>query len=155
MKNKKMLLVIILCVVVVGVVVLILLGKDSTAKSYEGTWKLQTQVNIGSDELLIDEVLEISPENVFVGMGLKNCNSNGGNKWEKRCPECPPQVLMNEQDDIVAINFITPNGNAKLLCFENDGDTMTQIKCGQANGGTYKSNGGIDEELNVIYKKVK
>jgi len=152
---------------------------ESRRKSYIGTWELQTnetlvsyetkhadyfekgKYNIVKHELIIDEILEITDENVYYGISLSGCGNNYGEKWEKRCPQVPPLVRLNTNDEIVAINFISPDGDGSLLCFERDDDTITQIKCGTANSdeynteGLYTMNGGINEKFNIVYKKIK
>lgn len=157
-------------------------AKEERRKSYVGTWELQTnetlvsyetkhedyfekdKINVVKHELIIDEVLEITDENAYYGMLLSSCGPNrddSNGKWEKRCPTVPPIVRLNTNDKIVAINFISPNGDGSLLCFERTDDTITQIKCGTANSdennpeGLYSMNGGINEKFNIVYKKVK
>ena len=172
-------------IVVGGIFGTIFLGNlfdETRRKSYVGTWELQTdetlvtyeekykdyvekdKYNIFKRELIIDEVLEITDENSYYGVSLSSCGSNendSSGKWKKRCSQVPPIVRLNHNDKIVAINFISPDGEGSLLCFERTDDTITQIKCGTANSdkynteGLYTMNGGINEEFNIVYKKVK
>lgn len=157
-------------------------ANEERRKSYVGTWELQTnetlvsyetkhedyfekdKINVVKHELIIDEVLEITDENAYYGISLSSCGPNkddSNGKWEKRCPTVPPIVRLNTNDKIVAINFISPDGDGSLLCFEREGDTITQIKCGTANSdeynpeGLYTLNGGVNEEFNIVYKKIK
>lgn len=115
-------------------------------------------------EIIIDKVLEITDENVYYGISLSGCGPDEDDKdgrLEERCPTVPPIVGLNKNDKIVAIDFITPYGDGPLLCFKRNGDIITQIKCGTANAdelnpaGLYTMNGGVNEELNIIYKKIK
>lgn len=183
---KIFLILFIIAVLVVGSIFGVMLVKDlldeSRRKSYVGTWELQTtetlvsyetkhedyfekdKINVVKHELIIDEVLEITDENAYYGISLSGCGPNrddSNGKWEKRCPTVPPIVRLNDNDKIVAINFISPDGDGSLLCFKREGDTITQIKCGTANSdeynteGLYSMNGGINEEFNIVYKKVK
>lgn len=165
-----------------GVILVKNLIDESRRKSYIGTWELQTnetlvyyekksedpfekdKINIYKHELIIDETLEITDENAYYGIGRKGCGLNKDNpngNWEKRCPTIPPVVRLNTNDKIVAIGFVSPDGHESLLCFKRDGDMITQIKCGTANSdkynteGLYSLNGGINEEFNIVYKKIK
>lgn len=183
---KMFLILFIVAVVVVGSIFGTFFIKDlideSRRKSYVGTWELQTdetlvfyetqyedywekdKINVEKHELIIDDVLEITDENAYYGISLSSCHYNKDDengKWDKRCSEVPPIVRLNNNDKIVAINFISPDGHGSLLCFERNGDTITQIKCGTANSdknnteGLYSMNGGINEEFNIVYKKIK
>ena len=65
-------------------------------------------------------------------------------------------MLLNENDKIFAIDFNTTNGDGVYLCFkDSEKNTIKQISCKGAYGGDYSGNGGIDEDFDIVYKKVK
>lgn len=143
---------------------------ESRRKSYVGTWELQTKDNVVSyeeiyddksytHEILIDDKLEVTDENVYYGLSLSGCSTEV--PLTERCSQVPPVVRLNNVDKIVAINFVTPDGFGVLLCFERKDDIITQVKCGTSNSdeyneeGLYTMNGGINEKFDIVYKKVK
>lgn len=152
----------------------------SEEKEYVGTWKLQTSkkevsydVSIeqhGAEEgkilnktytIILDEELKIEKENVYYGNILESCSNTYSDKvYTKRCEEVPIVVRLNKNDKVSAINFVLTDGDNVLLCFERSGDTIKQRSCKGANSDKYNDslysmNGGIDEDFDIVYKKVK
>src|SRR5574344_570826 len=175
--------VILICIFAVAVLGYIIVYKvrnyilDSIQYSYVGKWKLQTSEkevsydalndSTGEEEtdkytIIIDDELDILKENTGYNLGNKKyCKDSFGNKiYSERCEEAYPNVSLNTKDKVVAINFITTEGKGVLLCFERKDDEIQQIKCGTSNSdkynieGLYTINGGINEQFNIIYKKV-
>ncbi len=133
---------------------------------YSGIWKLennQEQFYTEGDnkiKILLDKELIIDKKNVYYGMGGLSYCENENEKLEERCSSNVPKVLLSHlYDDKVGINFTAENGEPIILCFKLEGEkTMKQISCknvGQdkINPEVYSANGGIDEELEIVYEK--
>ena len=157
------------CVIFAVIFVLLVLKewKDKLRKnSYIGSWHLETSeryIKYKDDDvkIILDETLDLKKGNVFYGMG------SGGSCYSaveltERCEGVEPELFLNEKDKIFAITFNTSNGGDVMLCFKNNGkNTIKQVSCEGAGRkmedgeGIYSLNGGINQEFNIVYKKVR
>lgn len=135
--------------------------EENEKEKYIGVWKLQSKsgnIEYNNKSIIIDDELEIKEENVYYGMELQVCGDFGfedANIMTKRCDEVPISVRLSYDDKVSAINFNLTNGYSILFCFDNDGDTLKQRSCKGINSDLYSSNGGIDEDFGIVYKKMK
>lgn len=161
----------IICVVVYSLIRE--LSRENRENSYVGTWELvskqdnvtysKTYTSVGGDEtytidyaIIIDDKLNFEKDNVYYGIvGGTSCGLFN-EPITKRCNGAKPVLLLNENDKIFAIDFNTTNGDGVYLCFkDSEKNTIKQISCKGAYGGDYSGNGGIDEDFDIVYKKVK
>ena len=149
---------------IIGIIIVILLFmicfgiityNNRVKESYVGTWILQSKepiIEYQERTIIIDKELKIIKKNVFEGMGDTSCIRNNSDIIEERCEEAEPIVFLNSKDKIVGINFITQTESGILICFEKTGNELKQISC-EKSRGSYSINGGINEKLNITYKK--
>ncbi len=162
---------IVISLICVVVYVLIRNGlRNARKNSYVGTWELiSNQENVTYTKsinyngepytkdyiIIIDKELVFEKGNVYDGIGSgESCNN--GEILSKRCENTKPQLRLYLNDKVFAIDFNTTTGDSVLLCFEDsDKNTIKQISCKGTNDGNYSANGGIDEDFDIVYKKVK
>lgn len=161
----------IICVVVYSLIRE--LSRENRENSYVGTWELvskqdnvtysKTYTSVGGDEtytidyaIIIDDKLNFEKDNVYYGIvGGTSCGLFN-EPITKRCNGAKPVLLLNENDKIFAIDFNTTNGDGVYLCFkDSEKNTIKQISCKGVYGGDYSGNGGIDEDFDIVYKKIK
>ena len=161
----------IICVVVYSLIRE--LSRENRENSYVGTWELvskqdnvtysKTYTSVGGDEtytidyaIIIDDKLNFEKDNVYYGIvGGTSCGPFN-EPITKRCNGAKPVLLLNENDKIFAIDFNTTNGDGVYLCFkDSEKNTIKQVSCKGFYGGDYSGNGGIDEDFDIVYKKVK
>lgn len=170
--EKIFLILLIIGGISIGILLISLLGvyiKDNVLYNrYSGIWELQTNNDIyyiNNDKkikILIDDSLDIEKENVYYGLGLNSCHFDDyTEKITKRCEGSPAKVFLStSHTDKFGINFIDENANGIVLCFKYiSKNQIEQISCegvatDENNPNGYSLNGGIDEKLDIVYKKV-
>ncbi|MEI3402198.1 MAG: zinc ribbon domain-containing protein [Clostridia bacterium] len=152
--------------------------KNIIKETYAGTWILQTEQNVyytientdyttnektyTKKKIILDKELIVKKENIYYGMGRKNCVHkehfvNG--KLLERCPDLEPKIFLSQMyDDIFGIEFLDEDGHSIILCFKYKENRIEQISAeniatGQGNPNGYSLNGGIDETLGIVYTK--
>ena len=171
--------------IVIGIICVVVyslirdLSRKHRENSYVGTWELvskqsnvtysKTYTSVGDNEnytmdytIIIDDRLNFEKDNVYYGIGGGvGCTGTSGKTIVKRCDGTKPVLLLNENDKIFAINFNTTGGDSLYLCFKNtEKNTIKQVSCKGANSDKYNDslysmNGGIDEDYDIVYKKIK
>lgn len=147
--------------------------RKNRVNSYIGTWELvskqenvtysKTYTSVGVEEthtidytIIIDNKLNFEKDKVYYGSGGAVSCSGFDESITERCNESKPVLLLNSNDNVFAINFNTTNGNNVYLCFkDSDKNTIKQVSCKGFYGGNYSANGGIDEDFDIVYKKIK
>lgn len=170
--------------IVIGIICVVVyslirdLSRKNRENSYVGIWELvskqgnvtysKTYTSVGVDEtytidytIIIDDKLNFEKDNVYYGIGGGIGCAQFNEPITKRCNGAKPVLLLNENDKIFAINFNTTGGDSVYLCFKNtEKNTIKQVSCKGANSDKYNDslysmNGGIDEDFDIVYKKVK
>ena len=116
------------------------------------------------DDFKMDERMKCDiyeKDNVYYGLGGGIGCEQFNEPITKRCNGAKPVLLLNDNDKIFAINFNTTDGHSVYLCFKNtEKSTIKQVSCKGANSdkyndSSYSANGGIEEDFDIVYKKVK
>lgn len=152
--------------IVIGIICVVVyslirdLSRKNRENSYVGTWELvskQGNVTYSKTTIIIDKTLTFEKGNVYYGMGSgESCFNTDGKEITERCKNAKPTLRINRYDKIFAIDFNSTSGGSVILCFkDSEKNTIKQVSCKGSFGGNYSANGGIDEDFDIVYKKVK
>ncbi len=169
-------IVVVIVVLIILIVVIWAVIKDASRKarikSFYGKWErissdnrivyseVTKPVGEGGIEystittIIIDNELEFKDGYVYDGLGSgEGCYTT--TELNERCKDTLPYLMLNDKTNGFAITFNDTHGRVKYLCFkQEDKDTIKQINCldlGKDN--LYSSNGGINREYDIVYKR--